>query len=197
MAPTMTSRTHQALRFLGLVDEGGNRLPAFERLKRAETREYPEQLAEIVREAYLPVFTIVDLSQPDDIKITDAFRRYEPSKQRDKMIALFRGLCEEAAILPRAKKRETPAATRGAETARRRPTPPVKVPPSPPDDGAAARGPDLSLVSAVVMQLPRDRKWTTDQREKWINALVATIDLLFEIDEEESGRSRLLPRRQR
>src|SRR5437660_1056747 len=70
-----TSRTLQTLRFLGLVDEGGNLTEAAKRLKRATTAEYPDVLAEIVRAAYLNVFTIVDPAKHDDIAIADAFRQ--------------------------------------------------------------------------------------------------------------------------
>ena len=34
---SMAARTLQALRFLGLIDEGGNRLPSFDNLQRAKT----------------------------------------------------------------------------------------------------------------------------------------------------------------
>ena len=39
IAPGMTARTLRALRFLGLVDEGGNRSETFDRLKKANTEE--------------------------------------------------------------------------------------------------------------------------------------------------------------
>ena len=71
---SMAPRTMQALRFLGLVDEGGNRLEGFEQLRRAKTDEYPGVLAEMVRAAYLPVFTIVDPATDSDTAIADAFR---------------------------------------------------------------------------------------------------------------------------
>ncbi|MBA2275802.1 MAG: DUF5343 domain-containing protein [Chloroflexi bacterium] len=90
----------QALRFLGLVDEGGNRLEGFEQLRRANTDEYPGVLAEVVRAAYLPVFTIVDPATDSDTAIADAFRGYEPAAQREKMISIFRGLCVRAGLIP-------------------------------------------------------------------------------------------------
>jgi hypothetical protein len=100
VAASMTPRTLQALRFLGLVDEDGNWLENLERLSRAKTEEFPGVLAEIVQAAYLPVFTIVNPATDSDTAISDAFRGFEPRNQRDKMIALFRGLCVRAEIIP-------------------------------------------------------------------------------------------------
>jgi len=107
-------RTLQALRFLGLVDDGGNRTSAFDGLRQAKTDEYPAQLAEIVRAAYLPIFTIVDPATDTDIAISDAFRGYEPSSTREKMVSLFMGLCRAAGIV-------TDKPSRRPSTASRRP----------------------------------------------------------------------------
>jgi Family of unknown function (DUF5343) len=108
-------RTLQALRFLGLVDEGGNRLPAFEGLRTAKTTEYPDQLAEILRAAYLPIFTITDPAEDTDVQISDAFRGFQPSSQREKMVSLFMALCRAAGIV-------TKAPTRTAGVVRREPS---------------------------------------------------------------------------
>ena len=84
-------RTLAALRFLRLVDEDGRRTPAFDRLGRAKSEEYTETLAEIIRDAYSEVFGIVDPAQNTEIEIADAFRGFEPSRQRNRMITLFMG----------------------------------------------------------------------------------------------------------
>jgi hypothetical protein len=54
------TRTLRALRFLGLLDNDGERTELFDRLGRASTHEYPEVLAEILREAYHDIFEIID-----------------------------------------------------------------------------------------------------------------------------------------
>lgn len=94
-------RTLAALRFLGLVDEEGNSTGLFDRINDARTEEYPQVLGEIIRGAYNPVFTMVDPSQDGDIALYDAFRQYHPEAQRQRMVALFRALCEEAEIIER------------------------------------------------------------------------------------------------
>jgi hypothetical protein len=190
----MAPRTMRALRFLGLIDEGGYRLEPFERLKRANTVEYPGQLAELIRAAYLPVFQIVDPAQDSDTALADAFRRFEPSAQREKMIALFRGLAEEAEIIPKLKARprepvrrsepkpkpKTPSVQAHAESASGTGTAP----------GAEAVTADYRLVQAVIQQLPKDPRWTQARRDRWLAALTAAVDLVFEVHEEEKPASK-------
>jgi Family of unknown function (DUF5343) len=189
IAPGMTARTLRALRFLGLVNAEGGRLEPFELLKRATTAEYPDQLAQIVRAAYVPIFTIVDPAADGDTALSDAFRRFEPSAQRERMIALFRSLCEEAGIIasepvqPTARRVKTPDQPRpkpGTPTPKRQPDPER----SPEHKEEEPAGTDYRLISAVIQQLPKDGKWTRPRRDRWIQTLTAAVDLLFEIQEE-------------
>lgn len=184
---TISARTLRALRFLGLVDEGGNRLDAFERLKRARTEEYPQQLEEVVRAAYLPVFTVVDPAADSDTALADAFRRYEPSAQRDRMIALFRGLSEEAGIIPR----DHPQERRGALVPRaRQHAPPADKAPVRPrgvssmDQGNEDEQPgiDYRLITAIIQQLPRDGRWSKQRRDRWMATMQSAVDLLIETE---------------
>lgn len=186
---SMAPRTLQALRFLGLIDEGGNRLPSFDNLQRAKTDEYPGQLAEIVRAAYLPVFTIVDPAVDSDTAIADAFRGYEPRAQRDKMIALFRGLCMEASIMgqrPRAAGGAPKRQVGGALSIRSRASTPKRaegrrVDQDEPrgDDGAI----DSRVLTALIQQLPKDRRWTTVRRERWFAMFESAVDFVVEVDD--------------
>jgi len=186
-------RTLAALRFLGLLDNEGQREPAFERLRRATSEEYPAVLAEILRSAYAPVFTIVDPAQDDEVAVQDAFRQYEPQAQRGRMVTLFLSLCREAGLLPQGMvERAIPRQREHAATRRRTissaprrsgpPTPTQQEETSP----AELSGPDFRLVAAVMQQLPKDGKWTRARREKWIQAVTASVDLLVEITEEET-----------
>src|SRR5437868_10282280 len=54
-------RVQKALEFLGLLDgDSAARTPAFERLSRVTTNEYPRAMAELVQNAYAPVLAVID-----------------------------------------------------------------------------------------------------------------------------------------
>jgi hypothetical protein len=95
-------RTLQALKFLHVLQEDGFYDAAAQRLKLAGTDEYPEILAELVRDAYQLVFKVVDPASDPEYRIADAFRQYQPDGQRSRMVTLFMGLCAEAGIVTRA-----------------------------------------------------------------------------------------------
>jgi len=93
-------RVERSLYFLGLIDEDGNLTEASRRLRKSTSDEYPAALAQIIREKYAPVFEICDPAGANAIEVNNAFRPYEPGGQRDNMIRLFVGLCQEAGIMP-------------------------------------------------------------------------------------------------
>src|SRR5690242_11913430 len=86
-------RTLQTLRFLGLAEEDGSHTELVARLERVPEAQYQEFLAEVLRGAYADVFKVINPATSTGVQINDAFRGYQPSRQRDRMITLFLGLC--------------------------------------------------------------------------------------------------------
>lgn len=191
-------RTLAALRFLGLVDEGGHVTDAFKRLRQATTPEYPAALAEILRNAYRPIFNIVDPAEDEMYQIEDAFRGFEPAGQRGRMVTLFLGLCHEAGLVgedkapkvqPSPSRRQT-SGTRSVnqQGQRSRPTsrkPAVETPPpaEQPRREAANESTPYPVVSAVVAQLPKGGSWTKKRRDLWVQAMTSAVDLAVEVEE--------------
>lgn len=184
------SRTLQALKFLGLVDEEEKTTDTFARLRQASTEEYPNTLGEVIRSAYHSIFGIVDPAQDALTAIDDAFRGYSPASQRDRMVRLFMGLCHEAGIiseeqLPKrqsqSSRQKQPRKSTSQGTQQPKTTTDRTVPDEEPrleTDDAAAH--DYRLVNVLVQQLPKDGKWTDERRTLWVNAMTSAIDLLVE-----------------
>jgi hypothetical protein len=185
-------RIHKGLRFLGLLEETGKVTPTFDRLGKVSTDEYPAALQEIIQAAYAPVLRIVNPAEDTDVAIFDAFRLYEPSGQRQKMVGLFMALCREAGLVAGG-----PITTRARASAPRT-TPRSAVRPSPPPPGATAplretdpqetdvevKRADYRLLVSLIQQLPETGTWSQGKRDKWVQAMTANVDLLVTVEEE-------------
>lgn len=92
------SRALFALRFLGLIDEGGLLTESLKSIHTATDEEYKAILSGLTKEAYKEVFSVIDPSQDSQDKILNVFRRYTPASQRMRMVIFFLGMCREAGI---------------------------------------------------------------------------------------------------
>lgn len=196
--PSMAPRTHQALRFLGLVNEDGGRTDRLEHLRKAGTAEYPDALKEVLRSAYKSVFDVVDPSQDDETALMDAFRHFEPAPQRIKMVRLFRGLAMEAGLEVASGRRGTthgraPTAlvARRAKGRARVQTAAIVHKASPQALAVSAQpiqlappGAGYEVIKAIISQLPNDGRWTAQRRERWLQAITAAADLVVDVVEE-------------
>jgi hypothetical protein len=133
-------RVAQALTFLGLIDATGKPQNTLRAMTEAPEAEFKDLLATAIREAYAAEFERVDPAQDSQSTVADAFRRYVPRSQIDRMVMLFLGLCREAGIpvkdVPRDRKMtSTPVTRKSAPSqrteARKASTTP---PPAPPQD---------------------------------------------------------------
>lgn len=185
------SRTLQALKFLGLINDDGSKTDQFDRLAHAGEGEYRELLAEIVRNAYDKVFMIVDPAQDGHIAIADAFRQFKPEAQRDRMVTCFLGMCEKAGIIERRGRARSNEDSQGqrAKIQQRRLRTPAQQPTRPsvheqqPHQGRQVGNEDTEyrLIFAVIQQLPVQREWTSERRRRWLAAVEAAVDLMVEI----------------
>jgi hypothetical protein len=165
------------LAFLGLTDESGKKTAQAERLRRTRDTEYVRLLAELVHHSYAQIFAAVDPATEGDLALLDAFRPFEPVGQRDRMITLFLALCREAQIVPGGPIQSKSRLRRSPEPRADGPEP--DSPPRP-YAGATLAG-DGALISSLLEQLPPDRRWKADRRERWITALTAAVDLVIEV----------------
>ena len=205
------SRTLQALRFLDLIDEEGRQTNSFNRLGIAKENEYPGVLADILRNAYHDVFTVIGNNPNDatDLELDDAFRGYQPESQRNRIVSLFRGLCQEAGLIaggpPEARmhSRATPPNKQSSSQANGA----KKTPNEPKDTGFHAESfqthdqqtsqpaetpinqtEEYAIMRGVLNKLPFDRKqWTQAERAKWLKAVAAVVDMLFTLEDPQSG----------
>ncbi len=191
------SRTLQALKFLKLVDEEGHRTQTFDRLGRVPTSEYTEVFGEIIKEAYKDVFTIVDPAEATDIEINDAFRYYQPQAQRGRMVILFRGLCQEVGLIaggpPETRKRaRTVTGIKTTPTSHSATLRKSQIETSDSlenigtlNGNSTGTRHEYTLLQGLLQQLPIDKKWKQERRDRWLQAFTASIDFLIDIEPED------------
>lgn len=179
-------RTLQALRFLGLINEEGKTTDSFGTIKRASTEEYPQALASVLYKVYGSVFNLIDPNQDDEGVVEDAFRGFEPSGQRNRMITLYLGLCGEAGLISedKAPKISTQPRRQANKTSQ---TPKPRRPKST-ESARSANGissTKYAPIAAIVDQLPDDGTWTQKRRDLWMKAIESAVDLSVEVETEE------------
>ncbi len=213
------ARSLQTLKFLDFVNDAGYPTERFEQLKRATNGEYKEVLANAVREAYSPVFQIVDPGQDSLEQIQGAFRRYDPVSELNRMVNLFLGLCVEAGIASEEMRPKSAPRKQGTQQGRRAPerkaeapngngtntaysneqrdvrppvddTPPLRDSRSLNDDTPAEYRLMLDL---LLRKLPKNLQWTATQRERWLGAVAANIDMVVEVVEPQEERANMQP----
>jgi hypothetical protein len=198
VSPGNAARTLQTLRFLGLVDDEGHITDTFKRLKTAGTDEYPATLAEVLNSTYHSVFNVVDPAEDEMTRIEDAFRLFEPSRQRGRMVTLFLGMCHEAGLVgddkapkvqsqPRQQRSSQNSTSQQGQRPKSRAKPEHKAPP--PEEPPPPRFEDEShpypLVAAIVKQLPKNGRWTEKRRTLWMKAMESAVNLAVEVEEPE------------
>lgn len=178
------SRTLFAMRFLGLIDEGGWLAEPLKSIHTSTDEEYQAILSGLIREAYKEVFNVVDPSQDPQDRILNVFRRYTPASQRDRMVIFFLGMCREAGIttldVPKARMMSTAKATK--QVPKRTSTKTVSA--ALQKEGALVRpaavtGIDPAL-EGLIRTLPEPgATLSLERRNQWIEMAEATLRFLY------------------
>jgi hypothetical protein len=173
------TRTLFALRFLGLVDEGGLLSEPLKSIHTSTDEEYKAILSGLIREAYKEVFNVVDPSQDPQDRILNVFRRYTPASQRGRMVIFFLGMCREAGIptldVPKARAMSATKAT--TEIPRR--TSAKAAGAVPRRERAAITGIDPAL-EGLIRTLPTPgAPLSTERRKQWLDMAEATLRFVY------------------
>ncbi len=194
VSESLAPRTLQAFKLLGLVDESGQPMEALQRLAQARSDEYQERLGEVIRAAYADVFSFADPASDDIRRIEDAFRGYTPRGQRNRMVTLFLGLCQEAGIVQSSPRRQAAENT----------NPQVRAVKQASAGGGKKTPKNISVaaddsiprpLAALLGELPvPGAPWTKVRRDTFLQTFGALLDFLYPVradvvpsQEEEEG----------
>ena len=193
VSQSLIPRTLQSLETLDLIDSDGQPTATFEALRLAPTPELQKRLQEWLKSAYADVFSFVDPSQDDEVKITDAFRPYQPAGMQRRMVILFRDLCTAAGLAPQkqaaAPKPQSPRATFSPKArasaeqivkkmtrAQHRSTPAAM---------AESTGLPAPLAGLLAKLPPDGAGWTQPRRDSFVKTFEAVLDFCFPIEAHE------------
>jgi hypothetical protein len=192
VSPGNAPVTLSALKFLNLLDTDGKHTERFDALKRATSEDYPSVLLSVLQDTYGDVFVIVDPQNHSRSQVEDAFRQFEPAAQRERMVALFVGLCKEAGLTvsgsSAAQKERKSEGERRPRNHTSKPerknsdpkTVPVQIALEQPKTETRV---NYELIAALLRQLPSGGAWTSTQRDKWLKAMTANVDVLIEVSD--------------
>ena len=172
-------RTVAALKFLGLVNDQVRPTNLSTELGSLPQAEYRSLLARMVKTSYQEVFERVDPATSTRTALLEAFRIFDPLKRRQEMVTLFQSLCRESGIIA------GPRPTRRSGSDRRAT---VSLEPSPSYSEVIADGQNPRLLMDLVRSLPEKRRWSDKEKEAWLKAFVAVLDLLVEVEQGEQGQ---------
>lgn len=196
ISPSLIPRTLQALHTLDLLTESGAPSDVLEGLRLAPEAEYKKRLGDWLAEAYHDALQFVDPATATETDIRDAFRKYTPTGQQDRMVSLFMGLFTAAGVMPVRQRDAAPrakAANASPRAARPAPKPSggVRMHFGGGRGGGGGGGqtptPGLPPALAGLLQsLPANgQRWTQETRDKFYATFGAVLDFCVPIGEPE------------
>lgn len=190
----MLNRTLRSIEFLGFINDNGSPTDRLERFIVASDDEWPAILEEALREAYDPIFRVVDPTTATRSQVLTAFRPMQPNGQWNRMATLFLGLCTAAGMNvhdapPQRSGKDGPPAPReraadGRGKARRTaatapaatPAPPTPVASSAQYRPNAVIHPALAGIVSAIPELE-----TGEDLERWIASFRATFQMVKKV----------------
>ena len=173
---SLIARTLQALQILDLIDDKGQQTEIFEALRLAPEAEYKSRFFEWLKTAYSDAFQFIDVANTNETEIRDAFRKYKPVGQQERMVSLFIGLLEEAGVSIERNRQRNKSVPKTKENIRR-----IKVTPNtpvsnlakhnshiPPPNPPAPHKEHSGLINKLLDKFPQfDPNWTPEIQAKW------------------------------
>jgi hypothetical protein len=193
ISDSLIPRTLQSLQTLDLINDIGNPTETLEAIRLAPEAEYKTRLVDWLKGTYAGIFSFVDPSKDDGVRIRDAFRGYTPIGQQDRMVALFEGLCAEAGILAekpaKPAKAARPASTVSASSRIRASavsrTVAERLKPGVKNNAASAPNGLPAPLAGLLASLPAEGTgWSTTKREKFLTTFESVLDFCFPIEDE-------------
>ncbi|MDX2262705.1 MAG: DUF5343 domain-containing protein [Gemmatimonadales bacterium] len=192
VSDSLAPRTMKSLKVLELIDEDGNPTEAFEGLRRATSDEYRPRLSALLKGVYQEVFNFADPATDTAERVADAFRAFNPIGQRNRMVSLFLGLCEEAGIpVPETRRVSVTTPSKPKATAK----PPKQGNPVAALNAPSFRADKANLrntseetlhpaIGGMLASLPgKDAGWTQAQRDKWMTLFEGVLDFAIPVRE--------------
>lgn len=189
------NRTIAALEYLGLVNEDGKPTDTWKAIATSTTNDYPKVLEGILRNSYPSIFELHhNPADATDIEIGNAFTKSEPLNQRDRMVSLFRGLCQEAGLIagePLTRERRSVTKPAPSKTTSKNGDE-SKVEPEKQksrSDTFETINPSLKWYNDLATLMgrlpnPDNANWTQAEKQRWLTALQSMLDLLIETTDE-------------
>lgn len=185
---SLIPRTLQALQVLDLIGEDGQLTDTLEAIRLAPEAEYKSRLAEWLTEAYADALAYIDPATATETDVRDAFRKYIPTGQQDRMVSLFMGLFTAAGVMPERQRQVAPRKANGGGGMRM-----VKVINPPPRQraqpkqsligGAGVTPTELppALAGMVASLAAEGPDWSAERRDQFVAALRGLIDFCFPV----------------
>jgi hypothetical protein len=193
VSQSLIPRTLQALQTLDLVGEDGSPTDVLEGIRLAPEAEYQKRLADWLTDAYADALAFVDPATASETEIRDAFRKYVPTGQQDRMVSLFSGLFTAAGVMPERERKVAPrkrsgsTATRATKVATSAPRQQANTARQPSAGGIGVNTSGLPpALAGLLASLPTNgRGWTKEQRDKFVQTFEPVLDFCIPIVEQE------------